>query len=948
MTIRNKLLAGMGILLIVMFSIAGLGMNRLTTMNRDIGATYDKMYATVKDSQQLQVITNDIGRNLVSLLVNNPIMTQREVLERLAENDRDMRKLFEDTRAKYQDAQQSRVTEEAIEAITRYLNYKDKIVSYVMNNRLDDAVLLRSSEGLKLQQEIQEKNDALGSYNQNRMDQVLKNGTEDNRKTLQYTISLMVLGLVLVLMITYWIIQSISRGFNRLSALVPRTATDTLAPMEFAEDGGKDEISEVIRLFNRLFRDLSEKRAREQEFNKKNEEEAWLKTQLSSMMLVLQGRTNLKEVGERLVRQIAPLVEAVYGGFYISDLEQPKPSKYTLVGSYAVHPGEIRNVYQLGQGLVGQCAADNRWIRLLERSTHPIRIELSPGELTLSEVLVIPIAYEGTVLAVLEIGSIHPFSPRHVALLEQLAQNVGAVLNSIMGRIRVEELLRTSQILTEELQTQSEELLTQSDELRMTNEKLEEQAEALRKSEELLQQQQEELAATNEELTLKTTLLEEQVRVTREKNIEVERANKVLEHQAVELELASRYKSEFLANMSHELRTPLNSMMILSLMLQENREGNLTEKQREYAAAIHGAGGDLLRLINDVLDLSKVEAGHMEIHVEPLEIKEIVQYVERSFMPVSVRKGVELVIRTGADLPEVINTDSQRLMQIIGNLMSNAFKFTSEGKVTFRLELSDGMWLFMIEDTGIGIPENQQEEIFQAFRQADGTISRNFGGTGLGLSISQKLARALGGNITVTSGVGVGSTFVLWIPLLAPNATEGIGTSSTSEQHISTQGQLIEVNRYVLDRVAPLEAAVSLSREEDNDTVTNLYLYKILIVDDDIRNVFALSVALEEAGLQVVFAENGIDALEMLGLDNHGVDLVLMDIMMPRMDGYEAIREIRRRPELSDLPIIAVTAKAMKEDQQRCMDAGASDYLTKPIDINRLLSLLKVWLHREE
>jgi two-component system chemotaxis sensor kinase CheA len=388
-------------------------------------------------------------------------------------------------------------------------------------------------------------------------------------------------------------------------------------------------------------------------------------------------------------------------------------------------------------------------------------------------------------------------------------------------------------------------------------------------------------------------------------------------------------------------------MMILSLMLQENREGNLTEKQREYAAAIHGAGGDLLRLINDVLDLSKVEAGHMEIHVEPLEIKEIVQYVERSFMPLSVRKGVELVIRTGEDLPEVINTDSQRLMQIIGNLMSNAFKFTSDGKVTFRLELSDGMWLFMIEDTGIGIPENQQEEIFQAFRQADGTISRNFGGTGLGLSISQKLARALGGNITVTSGIGQGSTFILWVPLIAPNAS-GSKNIFHPLDRIQAHEQSVADNRYLLDRAAPMEAAVSISGEEDNDSVTDSYLHKILIVDDDIRNVFALSVALEDAGLQVVFAENGVDALEMLAADHDAIDLVLMDIMMPRMDGYEAIREIRKIPELTDLPIIAVTAKAMKEDQQRCMDAGASDYLTKPIDINRLLSLLKVWLHKEE
>lgn len=947
MSIRNKLLAGMSVLLLVMFVIAGLGINRLTTLNRDIGATYDEMYENMKDSQRFQLLTNDIGRNLVSLMLNNPVLTQREILERLAQNDRDMRRHFEDARSKYQDPQQTQVTEQAIEAISRYLTYKDTIVNYVMNNRLEDAVLLRSSEGLKLQQEIQEKNDALGSFSQNRLDQILVDGTAENRKTLQYTISLMILGLVLVLMITYWIVHSISNGFRRLSALVPKTAGEAIVHPEYIEDKGGDEISEVILQFNRIFKDLSEQRAREKDFIKMHEDEAWLKTQLNSIIFSLQGRTDLKEVGEQFVRQIAPLVEGVYGAVYVADTEQEKPSIYTLSGCYAVRSGkEIPNGYHLGQGLIGQSAADNRWIKLQGRSAEPIRIMLSPGELSLGEILIIPLAYEGTVLAILEIGSVQPFSPLQITFLEQVTLNVGIVLHSIMGRIRVEELLRTSQLLTEELQTQSEELLTQQDELRMTNEKLEEHTAALLKSEELLQQQQEELAATNEELTLKTTLLEEQVRATKEKNMEVERANKVLEHQAVELELASRYKSEFLANMSHELRTPLNSMMILSMMLQENKEGNLTEKQREYAAAIHGAGGDLLRLIDDVLDLSKVEAGHMEIHTEPLEIKDIIQYVERSFMPVSVRKGVQLIIRIGRDLPEIIITDSQRLRQIIGNLMSNAFKFTSEGHVAFSLDQMEGNWLVKIEDTGIGIPEDQQEDIFLAFRQADGTISRNFGGTGLGLSISQKLAKALGGNITVESGPGKGSIFILQLPMI-PGDMDTAPLNDGSPGPSAIRDHFLENHPFLPDYALQQEAAVSISGEADNDTLEDPFLNKILIVDDDIRNVFALSVALEDAGLQVVFAENGVDALEMLNADRK-IDLVLMDIMMPRMDGYEAIREIRRLPELSDLPIIAVTAKAMKEDQQKCMEAGASDYLTKPIDINRLLSLLKVWLHKEE
>jgi signal transduction histidine kinase/CheY-like chemotaxis protein/HAMP domain-containing protein len=973
MTIRNKLLTGFGILLVIMFAVAGLGINRLTLMNESIGATYDILYSNVKDSQKLQEATNDIGRSMVTLMLNESSTDRTTVLENLQKNDQTLRKLFEEIRGKYVEMEQSQLTEQAIDAGFRYLAYKDRIVELMTLDRVDEAVKLRSAEGLKLQQEIQEKNTAFGNYHERRMDTILKDGSAENRRTLHITISLTLLGLVLVLATTYWIIQSMSSGLNMLSRLITQFSSGTIKEIPEANSGTNDEIGGVVRMFNRLAKDLEVQRAKEQEYSRRNEEEAWLKTEMAGVMVLLQGRTDLDDAGDRFVRQVAPLVSAVYAGLYIAKAEDDYDKTFELAGSYAAGSADKRRSYRLGQGLVGQCARENRWITIRDTDGDSVKIELTPGMLTLGEVLLVPIAYEEEVLAVLELGAVHSFTPLQQQLLEQISLNMGIVLHSAIGRIRVEELLRTSQVLTEELQAQSEELLTQQDELRMSYEKLEEQTGALRKSEELLQQQQEELAVTNEELTLKTTLLEEQVRATREKNKEVELANQVLERQALELEVASKYKSEFLANMSHELRTPLNSMMILSHLFQENKDGNLTPKQIEYAAAIHGAGDDLLRLIDDVLDLSKVEAGHMDMLMEPVLVKDVIQYVQRSFEPVAARKEVELLLEVEEGLPEALTTDSKRLLQIIGNLLSNAFKFTAKGAVTFRIARESGTWSFQVEDTGIGIPEDQLEEVFHAFRQADGTTSRNYGGTGLGLSISRQLSQALGGAITVSSIVGKGSIFTLELPELQDTKEHGeqaaeaglpedggkLSLFGHEEAAVATEASVwngaITDKERVMESLQPLpenkapgmeaagdtDAKGASSDQENSAFGTGK---KILVVDDDIRNVFALSVALEECGMEVYFAENGLDALALLEKEP-GLDMILMDIMMPRMDGYETMRAIRAMPDMKDLPIIAVTAKAMKDDHDKCMEAGASDYLTKPIDIERLLSLLKVWLY---
>ncbi|MBV8479537.1 MAG: response regulator, partial [Actinobacteria bacterium] len=432
---------------------------------------------------------------------------------------------------------------------------------------------------------------------------------------------------------------------------------------------------------------------------------------------------------------------------------------------------------------------------------------------------------------------------------------------------------------------------------------------------------------------------------------EIELARTALQERAEQLALSSKYKSEFLANMSHELRTPLNSLLILARLLSENQNGNLTDKQIEFAETIHAAGSDLLQLINDILDLSKVEAGKMEVHPGDVSLPDVRDYVERTFGPLAEEKGLGLDIEIAVDTPATIVTDEIRLQQILKNLVSNAIKFTDNGGVVVRIEPADGelqfatpelasaesVMVFSVTDTGIGIPDEKLHAIFEAFQQADGTTSRRYGGTGLGLNISREIATLLGGEIRVRSQLGRGSTFTLYLPatttverLAAEDAPMHAETVYASELLSSTDvGEQPE-------RVA----LVTRSADLDADILRGK---RVLVVDDDVRNVFALTSALEAHGMEVAFAENGragIDTLEQ----NPDVDLVLMDIMMPELDGYEAMRAIRDKPEFTNLPIISLTAKAMKGDRERSIESGASDYITKPVDTDQLLSLMRVWL----
>ncbi|HEX8103278.1 MAG TPA: HAMP domain-containing protein [Solirubrobacteraceae bacterium] len=1012
----------------------------------------------------------------------------------------------------------------------------------------------------------------------------------------------------------------------------------------------KDNINEMIR----NLRDTTQQ----------NAEQDWLKTNLARISGLMQGQRDLQAVSRLIMSELTPTVSAQHGAFFLAEgangdgVATPVGGatddyRLRLIASYGYRERKgLSNVFHPGESLVGQAALEKTPILITEAPGDYIRIGSGLGEAAPVNIMVLPIVFEDQVLAVIELASFRAFSEVNQTFLEQLVESLGVVLNTITATMRTEELLEQSQSLAHELQSQSEELQAQQEELKRSNQELESQARSLKASEELLQAQQEELRQTNDELEEKAAQLAERNQSIELKNTEIEKARITLEERAAQLALSSKYKSEFLANMSHELRTPLNSLLILAKLLSENPEGNLTPKQREFAQTIHGAGSDLLALINDILDLSKVEAGKMDVNPTEVPLARVVEELRRGFSVIAAEKGLRFEVAIDEAAPATVYTDDQRLQQVMKNLLSNAFKFTDDGAVTLSVApVAEGL-AFSVSDTGIGIAEDKLRVIFEAFQQADGTTSRKYGGTGLGLTISREIARLLGGELRVDSEAGAGSTFTIVIPLrysgegldlpedgdgngrvgitgqispaplpaaygnghgaahavpaaleagvttvappqmsgaaaaladrldpeiaeqhtvaddrdsleqgdrvlliieddpdfarivldtarergfkgvvalrgdsglalahrLVPDAivldvelpgTDGLDVLDHLKGHPDTRhvpvhvisghdhrrhamragavaylekpvthealgGALGEIAAFV-DRdvrsillveddetarhaigeligagddvdvtcVATSEEAIAelesgrfdcvvldlnlpsegegegsgfellerlgsdgrwadlpvivhtgraLSREEETrlrrhaESIivkdvhsperlldeTSLFLHRvearlpadkrrmleqlhdsdatlqgkrILIVDDDVRNVFALTNALEVRGMEVLFAENGADGIALLD-ENPDVDLVLMDVMMPGMDGYEAMGRIRQDERFTALPMIALTAKAMKGDREKSIAAGASDYITKPVETDQLLSLMRVWLYR--
>ncbi|MFB6467150.1 ATP-binding protein [Cytobacillus sp. Hz8] len=726
-----------------------------------------------------------------------------------------------------------------------------------------------------------------------------------------------VFGITVGIIITMWITRSIAGRLRIVKDVMQLVGirSETLPRIQIVAN---DEIGEIAEAYNNMAKELETYEKMEKAYKNELEAQSWLKTKIAELGELSHPYTDQESLGQVYLQAIANMVEAQYGVLYIKE-EVNHVAIYRKLSSFAaLEQGKYLNGKSLikeGEGLIGQCALDQKIKKIDNIPENYLEIRSGLGATSSGSLMLFPIEIEDEVIAVLELASIHPFSKLHEQLLERAAIQLGAILNRIQRQMLVQQLLDEAQILNEELQCQSEEL----------------------------QMQQEELRTMNEEL-------EAQYRTSEEKTLDLEKAKSALEERTRQVLSHSQYKTEFIANISHEFRTPLNSLLILAQMLLENKEGNLTEKQIEYAQTIHSSGKELLELINDILDFSKIESGKIECSEAEINFQELLNFAEKQFKPVAEQKQLDFSVEIDEFLPKIIYSDEQKVYQIIKNLLSNAFKFTEKGHVKVKvfttffdsrnnLHHFEKFLVFQVSDTGIGIPREKQGLIFEAFRQADGTTSRTYGGTGLGLSISKDLAELLDGFIKVHSVEGKGSTFSFYLPInrglpIMENQKE----AAASKDYEKTQNEVMKKLPISNENHVHVRSLVYGCVKEESFVGK-----KILVVDDDMRNIFALTSFLEEMGMLVIFAENGMEALELLKA-HPDVSLVLMDIMMPEMDGLEALAKIRSNIEYKNLPIIAITAKAMKNDREKCIEAGATDYIGKPIQLIQLYSLLKMWL----
>jgi signal transduction histidine kinase/HAMP domain-containing protein len=703
---------------------------------------------------------------------------------------------------------------------------------------------------------------------------------------------------------------NLTRQVRAIAQVTSAVATGDLTRSISVEADG--EVAELKDNINAMVQSL-------RETTKANQEQYWLKTNLARFAGLLQGQRDLETVADLIMNELIPLVGAQHGTFFIADDSDDGPI-LRLIAGYGLRADiAAPSQFRLGQSLIGQVAKTRKPIVVTDAPPDYVRISSGLGDAAPVNLIVLSIVFEGQVLGVIEAGSFSHFTQVHQDFLEQLTETIGVSVNTIIANSRTTDLLQESQRLAGELQSRTGEL----------------------------QVRQEELQNSNAELEDKAAQLASQKRDIEIKNIEIEQARQEIEERARQLDQASRYKSQFLANVSHELRTPLNSLLILARLLAQNPAQNLTPKQVEYANVIHSSGSDLLLLINDILDLSRVEAGKLDVHPEEFALESLVEDLRSVFEPLAADKRLNFSVTVDTGVPAELVTDRQRLRQVLHNLLSNAVKFTERGEVMVQIQRAvpqgpddEPAITFSVTDTGIGISDDSLKTIFEAFQQGDGTTSRRYGGTGLGLAISREVAEMLGGLITARSQPGSGSTFTIYLPLTAPPAVPAppLPPRSFGNGHLSGNGGTVPLAPSAAS--ADAEPAPPPARPGSHDRVRGR---KVLIVDDDLRNAFAITSILELYGLHVIHAPSGRQGIEVLR-SGQDIDLVLMDVMMPEMDGYATTAAIREMPQFASLPVIAVTARAMQGDRDKSLAAGASDYVTKPVDTDELLSCMERWL----
>jgi HAMP domain-containing protein/CheY-like chemotaxis protein/signal transduction histidine kinase len=659
----------------------------------------------------------------------------------------------------------------------------------------------------------------------------------------------------------------------------------------------KGEVAELKDNVNEMIRNL-------RETTRQNAEQDWLKTNLAKFTRLLQGQRDLAAVSKMVLSELAPLINAQHGVFYMMDETQTDAPKLKLLSAYAYTESQkLKNEWQMGEGLIGQCAYEKKRILLTDVPNEYVAITSGLGAAKPLNIIVLPIVFEGKVKAVVEMSSFTLYSAIHQTFLDQLGESIGIVLNTIEANMRTEELLKQSQSLAQELQSQ-----------------------------------QEELRQTNLELEDKAGLLEEQKAEVERKNREVEITKLSLEEKAEQLTLTSKYKSEFLSSMSHELRTPLNSLLILAQQLSDNADQNLTPKQVEYAKTIRGSGKDLLGLINEILDLSKIESGTVTLDLAEAMFDSLHDQIERTFRPVAESRNLGFMVELSPQLPRATWTDEKRLLQVVKNLLSNAFKFTERGEVKLQIEPTTSGWSvdhtalnqaetvisFVVTDTGIGVSPDKQKLIFEAFQQADTGTSRKYGGTGLGLSISRELARLLGGELRlISSEAGKGSTFALFVPLLAG---ENLRTVNNDDD-LAIEYQ---PKRLARETVAPAPVQVQDDRESirARDSV-------LLLIENDTKFANILLAAAREKGFKGIVTARGSDALELA--ERYKPTAITLDLHLPDIDGWSILDRLKRNPGTRHIPVEIISTE---DDRARGLRYGAFDYLTKPVTAKEIQGAL--------
>jgi len=1210
LTIKIKLFGGYIIILVLLISMLFFMITKFSESNDRLQNIVDVYYKKINLSNELMIAVLDIARQEKNIILEKDIIQKdysKDLIYKALET-------IDKKTIELQDLAEGKGVIFLNEFKTTWTGYKPHlkaIISLAMKNKKEEALDISIESGPMARDAAIGQLQGIIDKNKKSMENAKIENNASYDSTLRLIIALIIASILLAMIISYWIIQSTTKRISLIAKEAKKIASREFSN-EKLEDYTNDELKPIFNSLvsvNESFREVTEnankvasgdytvyltprsdkdilakalnKMTRSlRETTEATNKHHWLNVGQNQLNEKLSGDQSIEELANKAISFLCTYLNANIGTVYqLND----KDKTLVLSGQYAFSsPENTKSTFALNEGLIGQAARDKKQISLTDITEEQTRITSSILNTKPKHLLITPFLFEGKTVGVIEIGSITDFNETEKEFIHVSMETIAISFNSAISRKRIQELLEETQVQTEELQTQQEEL-------KQMNEELEEQTQNLK-------QQQEELQMTNEEL-------EEQTQSLEEKNKEVEASKYDIEQKTKQLEISSKYKSEFLANMSHELRTPLNSLLILSKNLAENKKKNLDNIQIESAEIIYKSGHDLLVLINEVLDLSKIEAGKMSVNIERVSLKNISDGLIREFKHHAEQKELKLTCTLDKELPEFIRTDSQRLNQILKNLLSNAIKFTEKGSVSITIKRNtESTVIISVTDTGIGIQEDKQMAIFEAFQQAEGGTSRKYGGTGLGLSISRELAKLVGAEIKLSSQFNEGSTFSLIIPLeIHPVQEESLLTNtvkkpvlykpryenglkylnypsidddrntittddkvvllieddlsfasillkqankkgfkclsaSTGEdglllaakykpqaiildmglpginghevllelkadpsiRHIpvhviSANERTLEpikegaveyltkpINKIDLDeafnkiekfasrkiknllviednensrkalqillghsdlkifeagngkealamyqenqidcmildiglpdmsgfdlihklkdlkepKIPPIiiYTGKELTKEENNElqkyaetiiikgikseerlldetalflhrTISNLpesqqsiihilhdkeavfHSKTILLVDDDSRNVFALSKVLQERGMEIVKAENGKIALEML--DTHPeIDMVLMDIMMPEMDGYEAMKRIRSQGKFKNVPVIALTAKAMKDDKQKCIDAGANDYIAKPIDVERLFSLMRVWLSK--